>query len=179
MPPMESLHFTIMLLPSLCGALILSHQSQKLALHGQRSDSTHPNPPCSGFEVNPALGRVWSHESLCRQWGLMRICCTGREILRVLIAQDSSSWPCREPGSAQGHHPLSRELLREHVLHCRGCSWWGCTARTALSVSPEAPWHSVPVIKDYVGPTDSSITLLASPHSIPARIKAPYKGEES
>lgn len=163
-PPMESLHLTIMLLPALCRALILTHRSQEHAVHSQRSD-LFPLP-FWGFEVNPALGSVWwqrphdrSHESLCRQWLSIGIC------------------PCRHraaqhPSTAllvhSGAHP--RASIRPRLSPTRQEPALGIGPRSRGGVARESPQSGMEGTQWSYKHRVASKSYLSS---TPARFKAP------
>lgn len=178
-PPMESLHFTIMLLPSLCGALILSHQSQKLALHGQRSDYFSfffffP-PQLFGFEVNPALGRASPPSEL---WIPAQKAGFAGDLPRGQAHAGGADTPGYLSLATQGARTSPRPSPAE-----RGAAAGALASLQGLRpvagggvavprlISPEVPWHAVPTARDYRGPTDPGITLQASPQQHPSKIQ--------
>lgn len=56
--------------------------------------------------------------------------------------------------------------------------WKGCAARAALFISPEAPWHAVPMLMDQEGHREPDITLQVLAQQHPSKIQASSKGQE-
>lgn len=121
-PPMESLHLTIMLLPALCRALILMHRSQELAVHSQRSDF-FPLPfgglkliqlwAASGGSV-PTIAAM----NPCAGGGFpLGFAPAGAELLSIQAQLSSATQGhIQEPGSGQGCHQPGRDLLWEQDM---------------------------------------------------------------
>lgn len=175
---MESLHCTIMLLPALCGALILTHRSQELTMHSQRSNF-FPLPfgglkliqlrAASGrsvptiVDMNPRAGG--SFPAGFAPAGAEPLSTLGQLSMATWGTQDQAKAVTCQAGTCCGNRHLAAGLEA-------GPMWSSGTAGGSLS--PQSR-----MAKDLCDTTDPGVTSRPYHGNVPTRVKAPHACKES
>lgn len=175
---MESLHCTIMLLPALCGALILTHRSQELAMHSQGSNF-FPLPfgglkliqlrAASGrsvptiVDMNPRAGV--SFPAGFAPAGAEPLSTLGQLSLAMWGTQDQAKAVTCQAGTCHGNRRPAAGLAA------------GPTRSSGTAGGPLSPQSRI--AKDLCDTTGPGVTSRPYHSNIPARFQAPHECKES